>query len=76
MIGVKWVYRTKLNANGSIEKHRARLVVIDYAQVFCMDYSDTFAPVARLDTIRLLLAVATKMNWRVKKLTLSSLKVL
>ena len=65
VIGVKWVYRTKLNVDGLINKHKARLVVKGYAQVFGVDYLDTFVPVARLDTIRLLLAIAAQMNWRV-----------
>ena len=72
VIGVKWVYRTKLNVDGSINKHKARLVVKGYAQVFGVDYSDTFAPVARLDTIRLLLVVAAQMNQEVYQLDVKS----
>lgn len=62
------MFRTKLNPYGSINKHKARLVVNGYAQVFGVDYSDTFAPVARLDTIRLVLAVAAQNVWKVFQL--------
>ena len=68
VIGVKWVFRTKLNADGSIDKHKARLVVKVYAHIFGVDFSDNFAPVSRLDTIRLLIAIAAKKGWRVYQL--------
>jgi len=64
-IGVKWVYRTKLNADGSVNKYKARLVVKGYAQVFGVDFSETFAPVSRLDTIRMLLALSVHKGWKV-----------
>jgi len=56
---VKWVFKTRLNANGSINKYKARLIVKRYAQIFEVDYFDTFAPVERQDTIQMLLAIVT-----------------
>ena len=58
VVEVRWVYRTKLNANGSINKNKARLLVKGYTQIFGVDYSDTFSLVSRLDIIRLLPAIA------------------
>ena len=72
VIGVKWVFRTKLNADGSINKHKARLVVKGYAQIFGVDYFDTFAPVSRLDTIRLLFAISTQFGWKVHQMDVKS----
>jgi len=72
VIGVKWIFKTKFNADNSINKYKARLVVKGYAQIFGVDYSDTFAPVARLDTIRLLLAIAAQKGWKVIQLDVKS----
>jgi hypothetical protein len=72
IIGVKWVYRTKLNVDGSINKHKARLAVKGYSQVFGVDFSETFAPVARLDTIRMLLALAAQNAWKIYQLDVKS----
>lgn len=53
-IGVKWIFRTKLNPDDSINKYKARLVIKGFAQVYGVDYMETYALVARHDTIRLL----------------------
>ena len=68
VIGVKWVFRTKLNADGSINKHKARLVVKGYAQIFGVDFFDPFAPVARQDTIWMLLAIAAQKGRKMYQL--------
>ncbi|PNX61228.1 putative LRR receptor-like protein kinase, partial [Trifolium pratense] len=72
VIGVKWVFRTKLNADGSINKHKARLVVKGYAQIFGVDFFDTFAPVARQDTIRMLLSISAQKGWKIYHLDVKS----
>jgi len=57
-IGVKWIYKTKLNEEGNVKKCKARLVAKGYSQTTGMDYTEVFAPVVRWDTIRSILAVA------------------
>ncbi|XP_076907191.1 putative mitochondrial protein AtMg00820 [Bidens hawaiensis] len=61
-IGVKWVFKTKLNEKGEVQKYKARLVVKGYAQKDGVDYGEVFAPVSGWDTIRMFLAVAAKRN--------------
>lgn len=57
-IGAKWIYKTKLNPNGSIQKHKARLVARGFTQKPSIDFYKIFAPIARLETIRILIALA------------------
>jgi hypothetical protein len=57
VIGVKWVYRTKLNIDDYINKYKAILVVKGYAQVFRFYFLKIFVPVTRLDTIIMVLAL-------------------
>jgi len=65
VIDVKWVYRTKLNPDGSIHKHKARLVVKGYSQMTGIDYGDTFALVARHETIWLIVALSAQYGWKI-----------
>lgn len=60
VIGVMWVFKTKLNADGTINKYKAQLVAKGYMQEYGVDSSKTSTPVARHDTIRLLIALAAK----------------
>ncbi|KAJ0795409.1 putative RNA-directed DNA polymerase [Helianthus annuus] len=62
-IGVKWIFKTKYDAHGNVDKHKARLVVKGYNQKYGIDYHDVFAPVIRFDTIRLVLALAARHGW-------------
>ncbi|KAL4342059.1 hypothetical protein GQ457_08G024400 [Hibiscus cannabinus] len=71
-IGVKWVCRTKFNPDGIAFKNKARLVIKGYAQIGGVNYGDTFAPVARLDTIKLLIAIAGQLGWNVFHLDVKS----
>ncbi|CAA6661457.1 unnamed protein product [Spirodela intermedia] len=62
VVGCKWVYTPKFNADGSLERYNARLVVKDYTQSYGTDHLKTFAPIAKLNIVRILIALATKLN--------------
>lgn len=71
-IGVKWVYKTKYNEHGDIDKHKARLVAKGYSQEHGVDYTEVFAPVARLETVRMIIALAAQKGWKIFQLDVKS----
>ena len=72
VIGLKWVYKTKFNEDGSIQKHKARLVVKGYSQQPGIDFNETYAPVVRMETIRSVLALAAQFKLSVYQLDVKS----
>lgn len=67
-IGCKWVYKIKYNSDGTIERYKARLVILGNNQVAGIDYNETFAPVAKMVSVRVFLAVAVIRNWELHQM--------
>ena len=72
VIGTKWIFRTKLKADGTLDKYKARLVVQGFRQKHGIDYEETFAPTARLTSFRLLLALAAHHGWPIHQMDVKS----
>jgi Reverse transcriptase (RNA-dependent DNA polymerase) len=71
-IGVKWVYKKKMNAQGEVERYKARIVAKGYKQKAGIDYEEVFAPVARIETIRLLILLAAQNKWSIFQMDVKS----
>ncbi|KAG8064903.1 hypothetical protein GUJ93_ZPchr0004g39485 [Zizania palustris] len=71
-IGLKWVFKVKRNEEGAIVKHKARLVAKGYVQREGVDFDEVFAPVARMESIRMLFAVAAQEGWLVHHMDVKS----
>jgi hypothetical protein len=72
VVGAKWVLRIKKNAAGEIEKYKARLVAKGFTQIYGIDFYETYAPVAKLSSFRLLLAITARNDWPVHTIDFES----
>jgi len=71
-ISCKWVYKIKYHSDCTVKRHKARVVAKGFTQLEGLDFLDTFAPIAKLTTLRLLLAIATTKNWILKQLDVNN----
>jgi|UniRef100_A0A2N9EUJ8 hypothetical protein len=72
LVGCHWVYKLKRNSDGSIARYKAHLVAKGYHQHQGMDYDETFSPVVKPATVRLIISIATQQNWSIKQLDVSN----
>ncbi|KAM2011562.1 hypothetical protein ACFX1T_023520 [Malus domestica] len=68
LVGCKWVFKIKKNADGSIGRYKARLVAKGFNQEECIDYGETFSPVVKPTTVRLVIALAAHYGWCLRQL--------
>ena len=67
-LGYKWIFKRKLKADGSINKYKARLLVKVYKQKEGVDYFDTYSPITRITSIRMLMAIAVLHNLEIHQM--------
>uniref|UniRef100_A0A2N9IRZ8 Integrase catalytic domain-containing protein n=1 Tax=Fagus sylvatica TaxID=28930 RepID=A0A2N9IRZ8_FAGSY len=68
IVGCKWVYKLKYNSDGTIARHKARLVAKGFHQQYGIDFDETFSPVVKPPTVRLILSLAVSLNWPLRQL--------
>ena len=68
VVGCKWVFTLKYKPDGTIERHKVRLVAKGFTQTYGIDYEETFAPVAKMNTVRVLISMAANYDWRLHQL--------
>lgn len=71
-VGCKWVFTLKYNSDGTLNRYKARLVAKGFTQSFGIDYVETFAPVAKLNTIRIIFSLAINLDWKLVQLDIKN----
>jgi Reverse transcriptase (RNA-dependent DNA polymerase) len=72
VIRSKWVFKTKTNPDGSVERYKARLVAKGFNQISDVDFEETYSPVMRAQTIRVTISLALIFNWSIRQLDVSN----
>jgi hypothetical protein len=72
IVGSKWIFKTKFRPDGSVDKHKARLVARGFTQQHGIDYHDTFSPVVKPVTMRLVLSLAISRGWCLRQVDVSN----
>jgi len=72
VIGTKWIFKNKMNENGEVIRNKARLVSKGYAQQEGIDFEETFAPIARLEAIRMFLSLSSFQKFKVFQMDVKS----
>ena len=71
-VGCKWVFKKKINPDGSIQKYKARLVAQGFSQVYGEDYDEVFAPVARFESVRAIVSQAVKKGMHIHQMDVTA----
>jgi len=72
VVGIKWIFKNKINEDGLVVRNKARLAAQVYSQVEGVDFEETFAPVARLESIRFLFGMSCALNFKLHQMDVKS----
>ncbi|RDX98154.1 hypothetical protein CR513_18963, partial [Mucuna pruriens] len=67
VVGCRWIYTVKCKSNGTLERYKARLVAKEYTQTYGIDYEETLAPIAKMNTIRVIISLAAHFGWNLQQ---------